>query len=269
VISKEQIDAYIQSIPTSPKDITDAIKALEAKDILGAAVILGRLPAVTVYLQNMSQKGIQTLQEKTPQISTILAFFGSKKSKAMLYTYLISLTLPKKWKVFDFDNELFFSLNSELLYYWEKILKAKAPDKIERYISATPLITASVAICDVIFADAKDNIKALRELGHLDLNDLLLRISGSSIFDIAKLLGAKLGFDNEVITIVGLAQDCKHVESHPEHAELARYLHLLLFYILSRAVYMKSGLNGFIQFQAMEVTDILDDFQDIVGECKL
>jgi len=269
VVSKEKIESYIQSIPTSPADILEAIKALEENNIIGASTILSKLPPVVAHLQRMSQKGVQTLQEKNPAVNTVLAFFGSKKSKAVLYTYLISLTLPKKWKVFDFDNELFFLLNSELLYYWEQILKEKAPDKIERYIAATPLLTSSIAICDVLFADVKDNIKTLSQMGHNDLNSFLFKLTGFSIFDIAELLGRKLGFDEEVLSVVRLAENCKHDESHILGSELAQYLHLLLFYILSRPVYIKSGLNGFVEFRANDVAGILPCFQNIIGECGL
>ncbi len=264
MISKEVVLSYIEQIPSSQEIIQKAIKLLDANELEKTVLVLQTSPAIIDYLQKMSQKGMFPLQEKEPSLNMVLIFFGCKRAKAILYSYLISIMLPKKWLLFNMTNELFFELNSELARQWEQILERKSPKNINKYIAASSLITASVAICDSIFGAEKEQIETICSVAHVDFSVLLKRLTGMSIFDIAKLVGEKLKFDDAVIDVIMHTADASALLAETESATIAKYLHLLLFFTLSRPQFISAGLNSFLKFNAEEVVDILEDFNDML-----
>jgi len=263
MIEKSKVLTYIDQIPSSQEVIQKAITLLNAGNLEDTASLLQSAPAIVGYLQDMSKKGVFPIQEKNPSTIMVLTFFGSKKSKALLYTYLISVMLPKKWRIFKMDNNLFFELNADLVHLWEKILKKESPKNINRYIAASSLITASVAICDSIFGDNEDDINTLRSISEIDFNGLLKYLTDMSIFDIAKIVGEKLAFDSEVIEIIDYASGLSKNNDTSEIVRLGKFLHLLLFFTLSRSHYIKAGLNNFLKFNSDSVVSILEEFNTI------
>lgn len=264
MISKEVVLSYIEQIPSSQVIVQKAIKLLDANELEKTVLVLQTSPAIIDYLQKMSQKGMFPLQEKDPNLNMVLTFFGCKRAKTILYSYLISIMLPKEWLLFSMTNELFFELNSELARQWEHILEAKSPKNVNKYIAASSLVTASIAICDSIFGAEKEQVETICAVAHIDFSVLLKRLTDMSIFDIAKIVGQKLRFDDAVIDIIVHTSDASMLAGNTEGAFIAKYLHLLLFFTLSRPQFMSAGLNSFLKFNSEAVLDILDDFNDIV-----
>lgn len=264
MITKEKVLQYIEQIPTSQQVVQKAISLLEINELEKTVQVLQSSPVIIDYLQKMSQKGSFTLQEKNPSLNMVLVFFGCKRAKAILYSYLISTMLPKKWQLFEMSNELFFELNSDLARNWEKILERVLPSLINKYIAASALLTSSVAICDSIFGEKKEQIYKMQNDGIVDFSELLRNLTGMSIFDIASIIGKKLSFDDEVINLIEQTANISTEKINSEILLLSKYLHILLFFTLSRPNFIKAGLNTFLKFDAENVSDILDNFTTII-----
>ncbi len=264
MIAKSEVISYIAQIPSSQQVIQQAIKLLDSNNLEQAGQLLQTAPAIVDYLQKMSRKGVLCIQEKDPCANTVIVFFGSKKTKAILYTYLISTILPKKWQLFDISNDQFFELSATLIHNWERILKTICPNDISKYIAASSLITSSIAICDSIFGAKRKELDSLMSISHIDFSKLLETLTGMSIFDVAKIVGEKLSFEQEAIDVIGYAATAKESTENPQAAKLGKFLHLLLFYSLSRQEYIKTGLNSFLNFNTDGVAGVFEQFSSIV-----
>jgi hypothetical protein len=79
------------------------------------------------------------------------------------------------------------------------------------------------------------------------------------LFDICELIAKKWDMDESIGSIVQAASGLKPLEDENLN-RLGKWMHLLLFYTLSKPVYIEAGLNDFIDFQIDYVQDIYDDF---------
>ena len=89
-------------------------------------------------------------------------------------------------------------------------------------------------------------------------------MSGLSLADIAIIIGRDWDVDNEVLEVLKVAFD-KTTDIEIEDINIAKFLHLLTFYELSKGKMLESGLNNFIDFDIDFVSDIYEDFNTIVG----
>jgi hypothetical protein len=48
--------------------------------------------------------------------------------------------------------------------------------------------------------------------------------------------------------------------------KFARYMHMLMFYVLSQPQFLECGLNDFLDFHPEFVMPIMEEFQSIVSE---
>jgi hypothetical protein len=263
MITKDEVLSYINHIPTSNSVIQTAIDLLNKDNIEAATLLLQLHPAIIDYLQHMSHRGAICMKEANPSLNSMLIFFGSKRTKALLYTYMISDMLPKKWKLFNMSNDLFFELSAILALEWEKILTEKSPTKATKYIAAPSLLVSSIAICDSLFGAHRSLIDPLISISNIDFNNMLKNLTGMSLFDVAEIVGKKLAFDDEVIEILEYASGTKTSYSS-EISRLALFLHMLLFHTLSRQKFIEAGLNSFIKFNSTSTEPILSEFAKII-----
>jgi HD-like signal output (HDOD) protein len=137
-------------------------------------------------------------------------------------------------------------------------------DAEEKYLSAAAILSAGLVVADAIFADHASDVALIRESGEIDLDTILERVSGLNFEKLVATIAKKWEIDPDVVRLVVLAFGKEECDGEPP-CELAKMLHLLLFYELSRPAMMDAGANAFVAFNPEFVSPVLEKFQDVVS----
>ncbi len=262
MITREDIERFIEKIPPAPKAIKETIGFLRAGEIGKAAKAAKEDLALSSFLRNLVNKPIYGFQNEVKDIAQMFLILGVSKSLQVLYNYLLNLISPDKWSFFKLNKKSFNDLQDELSVSWSKILRyLKIEDKeIE---SAISLLPSAVIVLEALFNDKKENVEIIRNTKDLDLDTILQRLSGYRLFDICEMIARKWEMDQKVIRIIKAASGKENIEEG-EEKKLGKWMHLLLFFILSRPPYIEAGLNDFIEFNVEYVSDIYEEFMQVM-----
>lgn len=262
MVTKEKIDGFIERIPPASKVLKETLTLLRNGELVKAAKAAEGDQALRSYLKNIVNKPIYGFKNEVTEISQIFGILGVSLSQQSVYNYMISLLSPKKWVLFKLNYSLFHELQAELSKEWEKILKYLHVEEKEIY-GAISLLPSSIIVAEALFAQNIQNVNLLRSTKALDYNTILFRLCEMDIFDICQEIAKKWELDDMIGRIVQASSGIK-----PQKDEkidmLGKWMHLLLFYELSKAPFIEAGLNDFIDFQIDYVGDIYDDFASLM-----
>jgi hypothetical protein len=175
---------------------------------------------------------------------------------------MLSLLSPKKWVLFAMNQHLFYDLQADLSKHWHDILEhLKIDDK--DIGSAITLLPSSIIICEALFKDNIEDVKLLRSAKNLDYNTILKRLTKLDLFDISKYIAKTWQMPDTIGTIV-LASSGTRPVTDERLNNLGKWMHLLLFYELSKPQFIEAGLNDFIEFNVEYVMDIYEDFMKLM-----
>jgi len=258
LITKKQIDSFIEKIPPSPKALRETIVALNSGDLPKAAKAAKEDLALSSYLKELVNKPIYGFRTEVNDVSQIFGILGVSRSQQAVYAYMLTLLSPTKWELFQLSKTSFADLQAELAVNWQKILHyLKITDKeIE---SAISLLPASIIVSEALFSQKTEDVKLLRSIHQIDYNTILQRLCSMDLFDICESIAKKWEMDEKIAKIVQAASGIKPAEDE-ELNKLGKWMHLLLFFTLSKPEFIEAGLNDFIIFQITYVSDIYDEF---------
>ena len=262
LITKDQIDAYIDKIPPSPKILQETLFLLNQGELTKAAKVAQNDPALNAYLKELVNKPVYGFRNEVTDISQIFGILGVSKSQQASYNYMISLLSPAKWKLFQLNRSSFYNLQAELSADWQKItLYLKITDKDIQ--SAIALLPASIIVSEALFCEKLKDVQLLRSVDEIDLNTILQRLCGMDLFDICQRIAQKWEMPQKIAAIIQASSGVK--PSTDETTDLlGKWMHLLLFFTLSKPNYIEAGLNDFIDFQIDYVNDIYEDFVKVM-----
>jgi len=262
MITQEDIKEYIKKIPPAPDVLNQTILHVNAGDLVKAAKVAQEDLALKTYLKHLVNKPIYGFKNEVHELPQIFGILGVNGAKQSLYNYMLSLLSPKKWVLFSMNQHLFYDLQADLSRSWHDILvHLKVDDKdIE---SAITLLPSSIIICEALFKENLENVKLLRSTKNLDYNTILKRLTKLDLFDISKYIAKTWQMPDMVGTIVLCASGTRPAENK-EINQLSKWMHLLLFYQLSKPHYIEAGLNDFIEFNIDYVMDIYEDFMKVM-----
>jgi len=263
MITKNEIDSFIEKIPPAPNVLKETVRLLNAGELIRAAKIAEGDLALKSYLKHIVNKPIYGFKNEVSDISQIFGILGVSLSQQSVYNYMITLLSPKKWTLFKLNATLFYELQANLSKKWEIILKHLNIDDKDVYASIS-LLPSSIIVTEALFAKKKDDINLLRTTRALDYNTILLRLCGITLFDICEQIAKKWEMDETVFQIIQAASGVKPSNIQAVDT-LGKWMHLLLFYELSKPQFIEAGLNDFIDFQVEYVNDIYDDFALLMG----
>jgi len=262
MVTKEEIDNFIQKIPPTPEVLKQTISLLNIGELAKAASVAEGDLALKSYLKDIVNKPIYGFKNEVSEIGQIFGILGVSQSQQTVYNYMINLLSPSKWVLFQLNEKKFNELQANLSKKWSSILEhLKIKDKdISASISLLP---ASIIITEALFNKYIDDVNLLRTTKALDYNTILYRISGLTIFDICELIAKKWEMDNVIAQILQSSSGIKpSIDDKVE--KLSKWMHLLLFYELSQSTFLEAGLNDFIDFQIEYVSDIYDEFANLM-----
>lgn len=262
MITSQDVQNYLQAIPSAPAVVRQALNFVQEGDLVKASRCANDDPALRHYLKILVNRPLYGFKNEVTDVAQIFGILGLSATQQTLYNYLLSLLVPKKWELFALTNGQFYDLQASLSKKWEIIL-AHLGVQDKEILSAVSLIPATIIVCDALFASHKDEIGQLRSVKNLDFSTILERLSGKNLFDLASQIGHLWGMPDTAISIIQNSSGLHHALSG-EHKLLAQWMHLLLFYELSQNAYVSAGLNEFIDFQIDFVQEIYESFMTVV-----
>ncbi|MDY0116662.1 MAG: HDOD domain-containing protein [Sulfurimonadaceae bacterium] len=262
MITKQEVESYIEKIPPSGVALKQTLLFLNAGELTKAAKIAESDIALKSYLRGIVNKPIYGFQSEVKEIAQIFGILGVARSQQTVYNYMISLLSPKKWVLFKLNSSSFLELQASLSNGWKTVLAhLEINDKdIE---SAVSLLPASIIVTEALFCTKLDDVKLLRTTKALDYNTILQRLCQIDLFDICEQIAKKWDMPPTVALIVQGASGVKPIEDE-QNALLAKWMHLLLFYELSKPLFIEAGLNDFVDFQIEFVDTIYEDFAKLM-----
>lgn len=262
MITKNDINNFIDKIPPSPEVLKQTITLLNNGDLTRAAKKASEDLALSSYLKNLVNKPLYGFKKEVSDLSQIFGILGVSASQQSVYNYMLTLLSPKKWELFDLRESTFYELQATLSIKWQRILKhLDINDKeIE---SAITLLPASIIVSEALFKDAKTDVEMLRSVHVLDYNTILLRLCNTNLFSICELIARKWEMPSIISEIVNASSGITP-SINEDINKLGKWMHLLLFYELSQPVYVAAKLNDFIEFNVEYVQDIYEEFSTLM-----
>jgi HD-like signal output (HDOD) protein len=262
MVTKKDIDLFIEKIPPTPKILQETMRIVNNGELSKAAKVAETDLALKSYLINLVNKPIYGFRNEVSDVGQIFGILGLPTTQQTIYNYMLNLLSPKKWELFDLNEKLFQELQANLSLKWKKILEHLGINDKE-IESAITLLPASIIVSEALFCNAKKDVELLRSVNNLDYNTILERLCGISLFDICVQIAEKWDMPKEVSDIVFSASGLDPSDD-PQIDMLAKWMHLLLFYELSQPMFVKASLNDFIDFQIDYVGDIYEEFSQVM-----
>jgi len=262
LITQEKIDAFIEKIPPSPKALRETILALNVGDLPKAAKAAKEDKALSAYLKDLVNKPIYGFRSEVSDVAQIFGILGVSRSQQAVYNYMVTLLSPAKWQLFKLNKSFFNDLQAELSIGWQKILQHLGIDDKE-IESAISLLPASIIVSEALFNEKIKDVELLRSVNNIDLNTILKRLCSMDLFDICQRIAQKWEMEERIAQVIQAASGVKPAEDEKIN-ELGKWMHLLLFFTLSKAEFIEAGLNDFIDFQIEYVADIYDEFSNVM-----
>lgn len=266
MLSKEDLNRYIASIPAIPSTLKECTLALEEGDLIKAANIAARDKALMLHFQNIVNKPIFGFRNELTDATQIFGALGMTRVKQILKSYYALLLAPKKWSVFQMNTKIFQELQTSFIIKWESILQSHNAEN-EELLGVAALIPASVAVCESIFKEDLEMITLIKEQKAISYEEILIKMSGFSFFDIVVAIAQKWEFSKELIGLIKLL-------SHPESlqddktSQMIRYLILLINYEVSRPIFIESGINDLFKVDANFSEEMVVNFYKIMEEVQ-
>ena len=263
MVTPQKIAEYIDSVPPLPETLRKTLDALRKGELAQAAKTAAGDPAMMHYLRQVVNSAAYGFRSELKDASQIFSALGTERAKQLLYAYMVSLLMPKKWGYFTIDANGFRQFQTDLIRKWETIVKHEGAD--EKYLSAAAIMSAGIVVADAIFGDHASDVALLRESGDYDLDTILERVSHLRFEQLVTAIAVKWDVEEEVRKLVAMAFGKEDCPIEDRLCELARMLHLLLFYELSRPLMLNAGANIFIAFNPEFADPVFDKFQEIMG----
>jgi len=262
LITKQIIDEYIRQIPPVPKILKQTILFVDQGELTKASKIASQDLALKHYLIDIVNKPYYGFSSKVTDLSQIFGILGQIKAKQILHTYLMNIMNPKEWKFFKLNHNDFIYFQVTLTNNWNKILAYKNINEDNISISIT-ILPLAVLIIEHLFKKEQKEIELIRSYSDIDLNTILKRLSGYTLFDIATQIAKKWELPSKIYNIIESSSGLNRSNDN-QIDMLGKWMHLLLFHTISQEQLIGSGLNDFIEFKIDYVSNIYEEFLKIM-----
>ena len=263
MVTSEQISEYLAQVPPMPETLRNTLVALEKGELAEAAHAAAADEAMVQFLRRVVNSAAYGFRNELKETNQIFSALGVERAKQLLYAYMVTLLAPKTWRFFQLDDSDFTRFQTDLMRRWEKILRHEGTD--ERFLSAAAIESAGLAVADAIFGDHGEEVALLQQNAEVDLDTILEKVAGMRFDRLLAKVAEKWEVEEEVSKLVQLSFAKEPCEVKEPICRLARLLHLLLFYELSRPALMAAGANAFISFDPAFVEPVLESFEEAVG----
>jgi len=264
MVSRKDLENYIKNIPPTPDIVKKTIEQVEKQELHKAGEIAKQDIILVKYMQNLINKPIYGLKNKVTNITQIFTILGTDLIYELLHHYLLSLLSPKKWQVFDLTQNTFNELQANLGFYWGKILEYENI-KDKEILSAVTLLPTAIIVCDELFQHSTQELEILSDSSIVDYEFLLFKLTGVHLKQLSIKIGRYWNFSQKSLNIIE-ASSKRNKITDSQTIRLGQWIHLLLFYVLSKPIFINTNLNSFIKFDIDYIQPIYTDFEKALGE---
>ena len=149
MVTKEEINGFIQKIPPTPEVLKKTISLLNIGDLQKAATIAEDDLALKSYLKSIVNKPIYGFRNEVSDIGQIFGILGVSQSQQTVYNYMINLLSPDKWVLFKLNKKSFEELQANLSKKWTMILE-HLEIKDNNITTSISLLPSSIIISEAL-----------------------------------------------------------------------------------------------------------------------
>ncbi len=262
MVTPQQIGEYLKRVPPLPEAIGSSLNYLAQGELATAAKAASADPALIHYLKQIVNSAAYGFKQELKDPMQIFSALGTQRAKQLLYAYMVHSVAPQKWGYFALDKDGFGKFQLSFMQRWERVVSTLEID--EKFMSAAAIMSAGLIVADAIFADRASDVALIKGSGDFDLDTILERVSRLRFEQLVATIAKKWDVESDVIKLVSLAFGKEECEGD-DLCTPARFLHLLLFYELSRPAMLDAGANSFISFNPEFSMPVLERFEEIVG----
>lgn len=256
MVDKNQIDELVEQIPAIPALLKACEGELLAGNLSKAAKIASDDLAFITYLQTLINSPAYGLKGNIKDTSQIFSLLGVDDMLNILSSYLVALSAPEKWLVFNINNRKFSNLQAGFLSNWFKVLSAIGIKNREIFRAVT-LVPAAICVCDKIFGSHLNTLELVLRTGGLSYNEILKREINTNIFEIIGIIAKKWGFSEEIIKIF--------TDLDKQNDEISIYIILLISYELSLPEYSSAGFGELFEYEVRASEEQMRVFLEAVN----
>jgi len=264
MVNKKDLENYMKNIPPKPDIIKRTLDEIQKQDLRMAGEIAKEDIILVKYMQNLINKPIFGIRNKVQDITQIFTILGIDMVYELLHHYLLSLLSPKEWKVFKLDDNSFKELQAHLSFYWNKILEYENIEDKD-ISSAITLLPVTIIVCDELFHNSKSELEILSDSSIIDYDFLLHKLTGVHLTEFSIRIGKYWEYSETSLKIIQ-ASSKSNTKLDSTTVRLGQWMHLLLFYVLSKPMFINSELNTFIKFDIEYIQPVYDGFEKALGD---
>ena len=256
LISKEEIIRYLQSVPPVPKNVKNALKALDEGDLKKAAIEASNDLILKKRIERVVNSAYYGLSRKVDDMVQLFTMVGIEKARSLIYSYLVSLLEPNEWKIFKID---FFKFQAAFMGEFEKYMVTEFDEKTyKKYAEIGAIIPAAVCVCDSLLGEKKDDVELVMSSAPLEYSTLIKRMTGLSLFGLSAKIAEIWGLEKEKSEILKMAE-CEKCEN-----KISALTHLIFFMLVSKKEFL--DLNSLIEFKAECIELIPTTYERIIND---
>jgi hypothetical protein len=238
LISKDDIKKYLKNIPPIPKYALECLNALKVGNLKKAAEAADNDLVLKKQIEQIVNSAAFALRNKVSNTLQLFTLLGLENTRAIVYSYLVSLLQPKQWKIFKIN---FTEFQKDFLNYYKEFMSLEFGEKTyKQYAEIGAIIPASVCVCDNLLGNKKEKIQIILNSAPLEYGTLLKRLTGESLFGIAATIAELWEIEKEKCEIIKKSE-CETCDN-----EISALTHFTFFYLVSKPNYM--DLNSLIEF---------------------
>jgi len=256
LISKNDIKKYLDNIPPIPEYALECLNALKSGDLKKAANAAEKDLVLKKQIEKIVNSAAFSLRKKVNDTLQLFTLLGMENVRAIVYSYLVKLLMPKEWKIFKID---FSEFQKEFLNFYKKFATLEFGESIyKKYSEIGAIIPASVCICDSLLGDKKEKLDIILNSAPLEYNTLLKRLTGESLFGISSIIAEIWELEEEKCKII------KKSECDVCNDPISALTHFIFFYLVSKPTFM--DLNSLIEFNPNCIDFIPKTYERINNE---
>ncbi|MGE4296167.1 MAG: hypothetical protein AB7E49_10740 [Campylobacterales bacterium] len=265
IASAEAVRAYIEKIPPMQETLRQCYQALGEGNLPAAARFAAADPALLYYLRQLTTRPLYGFGAPIKDPAQIFGVLGLGGSRSAVESFVFSRLMPEHFLVFEIKTARFMAFQDDFLAHWLKVLKRLGADEM-RYGALPPLLMGAIVVADAVFGAQREAVAALKSAQPIDYDTLLKRFAGVSLFGVVEEIARRWELPDAALSVLKILNDRSGGEM--QEALLARWLHLLFFYILSQPEMVAAGLNDFIPFDPGYAAPVMEAFESVVSDAS-
>jgi hypothetical protein len=255
LISKDDIKKYLKDIPPVPESVKNCLNYLKEGELKKAALEAQKDLVLKKQIESVVNSAYFSLPNKVEDTVQLFSLLGLEMSKSLVYSYLVSLLQPKKWKIFNIP---FADFQASFMNEFEKYTTLEfSEDVYKKYAEIGAIVPASVCVCDSLLGDKKEEVDIILNSAPLEYGTLLKRMTGVGLFEIASIISKLWGLEEEKAEVLKAAE-CDRCEN-----EVSALTHFLFFYLTSKPQFL--DINSLIEFKPECIEKIPKTYERITN----